>query len=94
MSDPLSKEAIESYRAWLEDELTHSGRAEEDELYETGLALIDRVAQLERVATAAREHVSWDWLHLLDDTVHSRDVHADYSRLAGALRALDGGGDG
>lgn len=34
-------EQIAAYRAWLTDALTHAGRAEEDAIYETGLAVLD-----------------------------------------------------
>ncbi len=37
----LSPERIAAARAWLEDALTHSGRVEEDEIYETLIALVE-----------------------------------------------------
>lgn len=45
---------------------------------------------LRAVAEAARELTHWDWLHLLDESVHSRDVRADVAALRDALAKLDG----
>jgi len=47
---------------------------------------------LRKVVEAARELTSWNWLHLLDDTVCSRDVRADVERLRAALAVLPTGG--
>lgn len=42
---------------------------------------------LRAVARAAHELVEWDWLHLLDDGLSSRDVIADAKKLQTALDA-------